>query len=92
VFLDQLVRVNRLSRPYLISYQRCRPIGGFAGAILFFFLNLNPHQGMSLQQHLSQFDFLGLALFMSGIVCVLIGLNSGETRLYVLVHVTFSAS
>ncbi|KAN0140985.1 Major facilitator superfamily domain containing protein [Lactarius tabidus] len=53
------------------------PIGGFAGTILFFFLNLNPYQGMSLQQHLSQFDFLGIALFMSGIVCVLIGLNSG---------------
>lgn len=55
------------------------PTGGIAGAILFFFLNLNPHQGMSLQQHLSQFDFLGLALLMSGVVCVLIGLNSGET-------------
>ncbi|KAH9071142.1 MFS general substrate transporter [Lactarius deliciosus] len=55
------------------------PTGGIAGGILFFFLNLNPHQGMSLQQHLSQFDFLGLALLMSGVVCVLIGLNSGET-------------
>ncbi|KAH9066301.1 MFS general substrate transporter [Lactarius vividus] len=55
------------------------PTGGIAGVILFFFLNLNPHQGMSLQQHLSQFDFLGLALLMSGVVCVLIGLNSGET-------------
>ncbi|KAI9454976.1 MFS general substrate transporter, partial [Lactarius psammicola] len=55
------------------------PTGGIAGAILFFFLNLNPHQGMSLRQHLSQFDFLGLALLMSGVVCVLIGLNSGGT-------------
>ncbi|KAH9030951.1 MFS general substrate transporter [Lactarius hengduanensis] len=55
------------------------PTGGIAGVILFFFLNLNPHQGMSLQQHLGQFDFLGLALLMSGVVCVLIGLNSGET-------------
>ncbi|KAI0306339.1 MFS amino acid permease [Multifurca ochricompacta] len=55
------------------------PTGGIAGAILFFFLNLNPHQGMTLQQHLSQFDFLGLALLMAGVVCVLIGLNSGET-------------
>ncbi|KAI9446101.1 major facilitator superfamily domain-containing protein [Lactarius indigo] len=55
------------------------PTGGIAGVILFFFLNLNPHQGMSLQQHLGQFDFLGLGLLMSGVVCVLIGLNSGET-------------
>jgi EmrB/QacA subfamily drug resistance transporter len=56
------------------------PTGGVAGLILFFFLNLNPHQGMSLQQHISQFDFLGLGLLMSGVVCVLIGLNSGETN------------
>ncbi|KAF8265942.1 MFS amino acid permease [Lactarius quietus] len=54
------------------------PTGGFAGIILFCFLNLNPHKGMSLQQHLSQFDFPGLALLMSGIVCVLIGLDSGN--------------
>ncbi|KAI9449899.1 MFS general substrate transporter [Lactarius psammicola] len=55
------------------------PTGGIAGVILFFFLNLNPHQGMSLRQHLSQFDFLGLALLISGVVCVLIGLNKGGT-------------
>ena len=63
----------------LISHRCRRPTGGIAGAILFFFLNLNPRQGMSLQQHLNQFDFLGLALLMSGVVCVLIGLNNGET-------------
>jgi len=56
------------------------PTGGIAGAILFFFLNLNPHKGMSLQQHMSQFDFIGLGLLMSGVICVLIGLNSGETN------------
>ncbi|KAI9446080.1 MFS general substrate transporter [Lactarius indigo] len=55
------------------------PTGGVAGIILFFFLNLNPHQGMSLRQHLSQFDFLGLALLLSGVACVLIGLNKGGT-------------
>jgi EmrB/QacA subfamily drug resistance transporter len=55
------------------------PTGGIAGAVLFFFLNLNPHQGMSLRQHIGQFDFLGLALLMLGVVSVLIGLNSGET-------------
>jgi hypothetical protein len=39
---------------------------------------------------MSQFDFLGLGLLMSGVVCVLIGLNSGETncafRLYYSLH------
>jgi hypothetical protein len=34
---------------------------------------------MTLRQHVNQFDFLGLGLLMSGVVCVLIGLNSGET-------------
>ena len=70
---------NRL--PLCLTSHRCRrPTGCIAGAILFFFLNLNPHQGMSLQQHMSQFDFIGLALLMSGVVCVLVGLNSGETN------------
>ncbi|KAH9998106.1 MFS general substrate transporter [Russula compacta] len=55
------------------------PTGGVAGVILFFFLNLNPHKGMTLQQHVSQFDFLGLALLVSGTTCVLVGLNNGET-------------
>ena len=34
---------------------------------------------MSLKQNLSEFDFIGLALLMAGAVCVLVGLNSGET-------------
>lgn len=33
---------------------------------------------MTLQQHMSQFDFFGLALLMSGVICILIGLNNGE--------------
>jgi uncharacterized membrane protein YiaA len=33
---------------------------------------------MTLQQHMSQFDFFGLALLMSGVICSLIGLNNGE--------------
>ncbi|KAI9508296.1 MFS amino acid permease [Russula earlei] len=44
------------------------PTGGAAGAILFFFLNLNPHHGMTLQQHIREFDFIGLALLMAGAV------------------------
>ncbi|KAI0062470.1 MFS general substrate transporter [Artomyces pyxidatus] len=55
------------------------PTGGAAGTILFVFLNLNPHQGMSFREHMRQFDFLGLALIISGVVCVLLGFNSGET-------------
>jgi hypothetical protein len=57
-----------------------RPTGGIAGAILFFFLNLNPHKGMTLKQHMNEFDFLGLALLVAGAVCALLGLTSGETN------------
>jgi hypothetical protein len=77
VFLVQFVRVN-VSTLSFVSHPRYRPTGCISGAILFFFLNLNPHQGMSLWHHLSQFDFLGLTLLMSGIVCVLLGLDSGD--------------
>ncbi|ETW86054.1 MFS amino acid permease [Heterobasidion irregulare TC 32-1] len=56
------------------------PTGGIASAILFFFLNLNPHHGMSLRQHIQQFDFAGLLLMVGGVVCLLIGFNSGETN------------
>ncbi|KAI0273327.1 MFS general substrate transporter [Gloeopeniophorella convolvens] len=56
------------------------PTGGIAGFILFWFLNLNPHRGMTLRQHMAQFDFIGLGLLMAGVVCVLLGLNSGETN------------
>ncbi|KAF8503316.1 major facilitator superfamily domain-containing protein [Russula emetica] len=55
------------------------PTGGVAGVILFFFLNLNPHKGRTLQEHMKDFDFLGLGLLLAGTVCFLIGLNSGET-------------
>jgi len=64
---------------YRIPQYFCRPTGGVAGVILFFFLNLNPHKGKTLRQHVNEFDFLGLALLMGGAVCVLIGLNSSET-------------
>ncbi|KAG6918133.1 hypothetical protein DXG01_016322 [Tephrocybe rancida] len=55
------------------------PTGGAAAAVLFFFLNLNPRQGMTLKQHIDQFDFVGLALIVGGIVCVLLGFNFSET-------------
>lgn len=55
------------------------PTGGVAAAILFFFLNLNPHQGKTLKQHLQEFDFLGLIFIVSGVVCLLIGFNESQT-------------
>ncbi|PFH54197.1 hypothetical protein AMATHDRAFT_169852 [Amanita thiersii Skay4041] len=55
------------------------PTGGFAAGVLFLFLNLNPHQGRSLRQHVQEFDFLGLFLIVGGVVCLLIGFNSSET-------------
>ncbi|KAH0583751.1 hypothetical protein J132_00776 [Termitomyces sp. J132] len=66
-----------------ISWRWCffinLPTGGLAAAILFFFLNLNPRQGMSLKQHMEQFDFLGLGLIVGGVVCLLLGFNFSET-------------
>ena len=55
------------------------PTGGFAGGILFFFLNLNPHKGRSLKEHLREFDFGGLLLIAAGIVILLLGFNESET-------------
>jgi hypothetical protein len=56
-----------------------RPTGGVAAAILFFFLNLNPHQGRSLREHVREFDFAGLFLIVSGLICVLLGFNQSES-------------
>ncbi|KIJ41235.1 hypothetical protein M422DRAFT_68286 [Sphaerobolus stellatus SS14] len=55
------------------------PTGGVAGAILFIFLNLNPHQGRTLREHVSDFDFLGLFMIVGGVVCLLIGFNNSES-------------
>ncbi|KAJ7685325.1 major facilitator superfamily domain-containing protein [Mycena polygramma] len=55
------------------------PTGGLAGALLFFFLNLNPRPLRTLRQHNQEFDYLGLFLVVSGVVCLLIGFNSSET-------------
>lgn len=61
-----------------------RPTGGLAGALLFFFLNLNPHQGRPLRDHIREFDFVGLFVIVSGVVCLLIGFNSSETTCNVI--------
>ena len=55
------------------------PTGGVAAALLFFFLNLNPHKGKTLKEHIDEFDFLGLFLIVSGVVLLLLGFNQSET-------------
>jgi EmrB/QacA subfamily drug resistance transporter len=66
-----------------ISWRWCfwinLPTGGLAGALLFFFLNLNPHQGRPFRDHIREFDFVGLFMIISGVICLLIGFNSSET-------------
>ncbi|KXN92227.1 hypothetical protein AN958_08680 [Leucoagaricus sp. SymC.cos] len=54
------------------------PTGGAAGLMLFFFLNLNPHQGKTLREHVAEFDFVGLLLITAGILCILFGFNESE--------------
>ncbi|KAG2111720.1 major facilitator superfamily domain-containing protein [Suillus discolor] len=55
------------------------PTGGLAGILLFFFLNLNPHQGRPFRDHLRELDFVGLFVIVIGVICLLIGFNSSET-------------
>ncbi|KAJ7499660.1 MFS amino acid permease [Mycena latifolia] len=54
------------------------PTGGLAGLLLFFFLNLNPHHGKTFREHVRQFDFVGLFLFVGGVVCLLLGFNQSQ--------------
>ncbi|KAF7318123.1 Membrane transporter [Mycena chlorophos] len=54
------------------------PTGGVAGLMLFFFLNLNPHKGRSFREHVQQFDFGGLILFVGGVVVLLLGFSQSE--------------
>ncbi|KAG1741211.1 major facilitator superfamily domain-containing protein, partial [Suillus occidentalis] len=66
-----------------ISWRWCfwinLPTGGLAGVLLFFFLNLNPHQGRPFRDHIREFDFVGLFAIVTGVVCFLLGLNSSVT-------------
>lgn len=77
VFLGQLVRPSLTIRLH-IRRQFPRPTGGVSGLLLFMFLNLNPHQGKSWREHLREFDFIGLGLMVTGVVCLLIGFNFSE--------------
>ncbi|GAA93477.1 uncharacterized protein L969DRAFT_46427 [Mixia osmundae IAM 14324] len=56
------------------------PTGGFAAALLFFFLNVNPpSKKRTLRQHIRAFDFSGLFFLVVGVVCLLVAFNLGET-------------
>ena len=56
------------------------PIGGFAFAILFFSLKLNPHRRISFRKMCSEFDFVGLLTVVTAVVLILVGFNSAETK------------
>ncbi|RDX43364.1 MFS amino acid permease [Lentinus brumalis] len=66
-----------------ISWRWCffmnLPTGAVGFALLFFFLNLNPHQGRSFREHLAVFDFVGLLLIFAGVILILLGFNFSET-------------
>jgi hypothetical protein len=51
--------------------------GGFAIAVLFIFLKLNPAKRTTVNEVVKTFDWIGLILFVSGIVLFLTGLSSG---------------
>ncbi|KAK7034756.1 hypothetical protein VNI00_012163 [Paramarasmius palmivorus] len=53
------------------------PTGAVSVGLLYF-LNLNPVPRKSLQQIISEFDFLGLFLIMTGVVSLLVGFQFGE--------------
>ncbi|RDX56815.1 MFS amino acid permease [Lentinus brumalis] len=55
------------------------PTGAVGFALLFFFLNLNPHKGRTLKQHLAEFDFVGLLFIFAGVILILLGFNFSET-------------
>ena len=76
-FINLYVSYTPCNDYYWIEWDS--PIGGAAVGALFFFLNLNPHQGRTLKQHLDEFDFIGLGLIISGVVFLLVGFNRSET-------------
>ncbi|KAJ7647982.1 major facilitator superfamily domain-containing protein, partial [Roridomyces roridus] len=54
------------------------PTGGLAGLVLFFSLNLNPHQGKSFQEHVREFDFLGVFFLIGGVLSLMMGLSQSQ--------------
>ena len=69
-------------RPGCISFALTvvsRPTGGVAAALLFSFLNLNPHEKRPIRDQLAELDVIGLICFVAGIVCLLIGFDFSQT-------------
>lgn len=55
------------------------PTGGAALLLLIFSLKRNPHTRMTFAEFFRTFNFLGLFLIMSSVICLLVGFNFGET-------------
>ncbi|KAH8826585.1 MFS amino acid permease [Flagelloscypha sp. PMI_526] len=55
------------------------PIGGGAAILLFFFLKLNPRQGKPWREHVNDFDFVGFALMIPGVIILLLGFTESQT-------------
>lgn len=55
------------------------PVGGAAFIVLFFSLNLNPHEKKSAKQHFKQFDIFGYILILIAIIIFLLGFTFAET-------------
>src|SRR6476646_7868796 len=47
--------------------------------LLFFYLNLNPVKPKTLSWHIKTFDFPGLFLLTSGVICLLLGFSEAQT-------------
>lgn len=54
------------------------PVGGAAALVLLYFLNLNPVERKTIRQLSREFDFIGLALIISGVALLLVGFANGE--------------
>jgi hypothetical protein len=53
------------------------PTGFLALSLLFFNLNLNPHQPKPWREVVSQFDFAGLGSIVAGVILLIVGFNNG---------------
>ncbi|KAF7970050.1 hypothetical protein HWV62_25286 [Athelia sp. TMB] len=53
------------------------PTGGIAAVMLLLFLNLNPVEKKTFAQLTREFDFIGLAAIMAGVVLFLVGFANG---------------
>ncbi|KAK7036578.1 hypothetical protein VNI00_011511 [Paramarasmius palmivorus] len=55
------------------------PIGAVSAGLLFF-LKLTPQPRRTFAENLRQFDFVGLILIVSGVVCLLVGFQFGQNN------------